>query len=88
MARGFESLSPRQKTVLLAAAIKKSFLIFQKKYVIINYKKKKKRYMPMFSKETRKLILENRLARLASNGKENFKVRGKILRELKKLNKN
>jgi hypothetical protein len=63
-------------------------LIFQKKYVIINYKKKKKRYMPMFSKETRKLILENRLARLSTNGKENGKVRGKILRELKKLNKN
>jgi hypothetical protein len=44
--------------------------------------------MPMFSKETRKLILENRLARLSTNGKENGKVRGKILRELKKLHKN
>ena len=40
----------------------------------------------MFSNETRKMILENRLARLTTNGKENVKVRGKILRELKKYN--
>ena len=40
----------------------------------------------MFSNETRKLILENRYARLTTNGKENTKVRGKILRELKKYN--
>ena len=36
------------------------------------------------SKELRKLILENRLAKLAANGRENAKVRAKILRELKK----
>ena len=35
-------------------------------------------------KEIRKLMLENRLARLSTNGKENGRVRGKILRELKK----
>ena len=40
----------------------------------------------MFSKEVRKLILENRYARLSTNGKENGRVRGKILRELKKYN--
>ena len=34
-------------------------------------------------KEIRKLMLENRLARLESNGKENHKVRGKIIRELR-----
>lgn len=32
----------------------------------------------------RKLILENRLARLMANGKDNHRVRNKILRELKK----
>ena len=37
-------------------------------------------------KHLRKLILENRHARLSTNGKENGKVRGKILRELKKYN--
>lgn len=37
------------------------------------------------SKELRKLELENRLARLEANGKENAKVRAKIIRELKKL---
>lgn len=37
-------------------------------------------------KHLRKLILENRYARLSTNGKENGKVRGKILRELKKYN--
>ena len=37
-------------------------------------------------KEIRKLMLENRLARLESNGKENHKVRGKIIRELRKYN--
>jgi hypothetical protein len=36
-------------------------------------------------KHIRKLILENRLARLATNGKENGCVRGKIIRELRKL---
>ena len=40
----------------------------------------------MFSKEFRKLKLENRLAKLASNGKENGRVRGKIIRELRKYN--
>jgi hypothetical protein len=41
----------------------------------------------MFSNSTRKLMLENRYARLASrSGKENGRVRGKILRELKKYN--
>lgn len=35
-------------------------------------------------KHIRKLMLENRLARLASNGKENARVRGKIIRELRK----
>ena len=37
------------------------------------------------TKELRKLMLENRLARLAANGRENAKVRKKILRELNKL---
>ena len=37
-------------------------------------------------KHIRKLILENRLARLATNGKENGRVRGKIIRELRKYN--
>ena len=37
-------------------------------------------------KEIRKLMLENRLARLTANGKDNSRVRGKILRELKKYN--
>lgn len=37
-------------------------------------------------KEIRKLMLENRLARLMTNGKENHKVRGKIIRELRKYN--
>ena len=35
-------------------------------------------------KHIRKLSLENRLARLSTNGKENGRIRGKILRELKK----
>ena len=35
-------------------------------------------------KEIRKLMLENRLARLVANGKENGRVRGKIIRELRK----
>lgn len=35
-------------------------------------------------KEIRKLMLENRLARLETNGKENHRVRGKIIRELRK----
>ena len=37
-------------------------------------------------KHIRKLMLENRLARLSTNGKENGKVRAKMLRELKKYN--
>ena len=37
-------------------------------------------------KEIRKLMLENRLARLEANGKENGRVRGKIIRELRKYN--
>ena len=37
-------------------------------------------------KHLRKLILENRLARLSANGKENGRVRGKIVRELRKYN--
>lgn len=40
----------------------------------------------MFSKTVRKMMLENRLARLSTNGKENGKVRAKMLRELKKYN--
>ena len=39
----------------------------------------------MFSNSLRKMMLENRLARLVANGKENHKVRGKILRQLKSL---
>ena len=37
-------------------------------------------------KNIRKLMLENRLARLMANGKENGRVRGKIIRELRKYN--
>ena len=37
-------------------------------------------------KHIRKLMLENRLARLSANGKDNHRVRGKIVRELKKYN--
>ena len=40
----------------------------------------------MFSKELRKLILQNRLAKLEASGKENGRVRGKIVRELHKYN--
>lgn len=39
----------------------------------------------MFSLSTRKLMLENRLARLSTNGKENGRVRGKILRQLRTM---
>lgn len=39
----------------------------------------------MFSKTLRKLNLENRLAKLAVNGKDNFPVRNKIIRQLKKI---
>ena len=38
----------------------------------------------MFNKELRKLIIENRLARLATNGKDNWPIRKKLERELKK----
>ena len=34
----------------------------------------------------RKLMLENRLARLSASGKDNARVRGKIIRELRKFN--
>ena len=37
-------------------------------------------------KHIRKLMLENRLARLAASGKDNARVRGKIVRELRKYN--
>ena len=37
-------------------------------------------------KNLRKLMLENRLARLSTNGKDNSRVRGKIIRELRKYN--
>ena len=37
-------------------------------------------------KHIRKLILENRYARLSTNGKDNGRVRGKITRELRKYN--
>ena len=37
-------------------------------------------------KHIRKLMLENRLARLSMNGKDNSRVRGKIIREMKKYN--
>ena len=37
-------------------------------------------------KHIRKLMLENRLARLMANGKDNGRVRGKIIRELRKYN--
>ena len=37
-------------------------------------------------KEIRKLMLENRLARLSTSGKDNSRVRGKIIRELRKYN--
>ena len=37
-------------------------------------------------KEIRKLMLENRFARLSTNGKDNGRVRGKIIRELRKYN--
>lgn len=37
-------------------------------------------------KHIRKLMLENRYARLSTNGKENSRVRGKIVRELRKYN--
>ena len=38
----------------------------------------------MYTKELRKLMIENRLARLATNGKDNWSVRKKLERELKK----
>ena len=38
----------------------------------------------MFSKEIKHLILLNRLARLEANGKDNFSVRKKIMRQLNK----
>lgn len=38
----------------------------------------------MYTKELRKLIIENRLARLAMNGKDNLPIRKKLERELKK----
>ena len=38
----------------------------------------------MFSNSLRKSMVENRLAKLIASGKENGRVRRKILRELKK----
>ena len=40
----------------------------------------------MLTNEIRKLRLENRLARLSVNGKDNAGVRGKIVRQLRKYN--
>ena len=40
----------------------------------------------MFGANTRKQMLENRLARLLANGKENGRIRVKIERELRKYN--
>ena len=40
----------------------------------------------MFSANTRKQMLENRLARLLANGKDNGRIRVKIARELRKYN--
>ena len=40
----------------------------------------------MFSKELRKMILLNRLAKLEASGKENQNIRNKVKRELKKYN--
>lgn len=37
----------------------------------------------MFSKELRKTILENRLARLTENGKDNWPIRKKTIRQLR-----
>ena len=39
----------------------------------------------MFTKELRKLLLENRYARLVANGKDNFKIRTKIMRQLRNM---
>ena len=39
----------------------------------------------MFSKTIRQLMLENRLARLMANGKDNSRVRGKIVRQLRNM---
>lgn len=38
-------------------------------------------------KHIRKSMLENRLARLAANGKENARIRGKIARQLRNIEK-
>ena len=40
----------------------------------------------MFSNEIKKLRLENRYARLSTNGKDNSGVRAKIVRQLRKYN--
>lgn len=37
-------------------------------------------------KHIKKLMLENRLAHLVANGKDNLGVRGKIIRKLRKYN--
>lgn len=39
----------------------------------------------MLSSFARKLILENRLNRLSTNGKNNFPIRQKIIRQLRKF---
>ena len=37
----------------------------------------------MFSQTLRKLMYENRLARLATNGKDNYPIRNKLMRRLR-----
>ena len=39
----------------------------------------------MFSKEIRKMQYLNRLARLESNGKDNYPIRKKLLRKLRSM---
>ena len=39
----------------------------------------------MFSKALKELMLKNRLARLESSGKENYSIRNKIKRQLRKF---
>ena len=74
-ARRFESFPLRQII----------FFDFYKKICYNIYVRKRKEVYEMF-KHLRKLMLENRLARLSTNGKENGRVRGKIIRELRKYN--
>lgn len=39
----------------------------------------------MFSNKIRKALILNRLARLEANGKDNFPIRKKLMRQLKTL---